>query len=157
MDVLEPQAIDQGAVEKALLVFRNLPPQKRERVAKMLELLETAESAEEGQEIAKAITEVLAKAAGHMPPGGQVIDLEHGVSDRAKATVRGYYRNIGNAIRTHREKMGLTQKQLAEASGLPQSHISRLEAGLHAPTQITIRKIAEGLNVDPGQIDILYD
>lgn len=156
MDVLE-QAIDQGAVEKALLVFRNLPPKKRERVTKMLELLETADSAEECQEIARAITEVLAKAGGHIPPGGQVVDLEQGVSEKAKETVRGYYRNIGNAIRMLREKAAMTQKQLADASGLPQSHISRLEAGLHAPTQVTIRKIAEGLHVDPGQIDILYD
>ena len=51
----------------------------------------------------------------------------------------------------------MTQVELEEKSGLAQSHISRLEAGKHAPTRTTIDRIAKALNVRPSDIDLLYD
>ncbi|MDD3360274.1 MAG: helix-turn-helix transcriptional regulator [Hespellia sp.] len=47
-------------------------------------------------------------------------------------------------IRT-RNEAGMTQKELAERTGIRQSNISRIESGSSSPRIDTLRKIAEGL------------
>ncbi len=47
-------------------------------------------------------------------------------------------------IRTINEA-GMTQKELAERTGIRQSNISRIESGSSSPRIDTLRKIAEGL------------
>lgn len=47
-------------------------------------------------------------------------------------------------IRT-RNEAGMTQKDLAERTGIRQSNISRIESGSSSPRIDTLRKIAEGL------------
>ena len=63
---------------------------------------------------------------------------------------------VGRQIKQFRENKGLTQEELADAAGLPQSHISRLENGKHTPTHLTIEKIAKALGLHPSVIDIGY-
>jgi transcriptional regulator with XRE-family HTH domain len=53
----------------------------------------------------------------------------------------------GQALLRAREANGLTQEQLAAASGSTFSTISRLERGLTEPTLTTITKIAKALDV----------
>lgn len=48
-------------------------------------------------------------------------------------------------LRAEREKLKVTQSQLAKLSGVNQDKISRIENGLHNPTIITIHKLAQGL------------
>jgi DNA-binding transcriptional regulator YiaG len=158
MGVMESDdlVVDQERVQAFLMSLRKLPPKKQERVFRMLDLLESAETCDECQEIAQAISEIIAKAAGRWPRG-KVEDLEEGVGDQAKKTVSAYHRNIGEAIRKCREKLKITQEELAERSGLPQSHISRLEAGKHAPTRVTIERLADAMGVKPSQLDLLYN
>jgi DNA-binding XRE family transcriptional regulator len=52
---------------------------------------------------------------------------------------------VSKKIRDARTGAGLTQEQLAERTGLPQSHISRIENAKHSPSQATIKKIAAAL------------
>jgi DNA-binding XRE family transcriptional regulator len=52
---------------------------------------------------------------------------------------------VSKKIREARTEAGLTQEQLAEKSGLPQSHISRIENAKHSPAHATIEKIANAL------------
>lgn len=52
---------------------------------------------------------------------------------------------LSKKIREARTAAGLTQEQLAEMSGLPQSHISRIENAKHSPARATIEKIANAL------------
>ncbi len=47
-----------------------------------------------------------------------------------------------------REKHGLTQVQLSEATGIPQAQISKIERGVISPTSATLAKIAEALASD---------
>ena len=47
-----------------------------------------------------------------------------------------------------REKHGLTQVQLSEATGIPQAQISKIERGVISPTSATLAKIAEALESD---------
>ena len=47
----------------------------------------------------------------------------------------------------------LTQVELAEKSGIPQSHISRLESNKHSPSRATLKRIAKALKVDLSELD----
>ena len=44
-----------------------------------------------------------------------------------------------------RKAMGISQRELAQRCGLPQSTVGRIEAGLVVPTLLTRAKIAEVL------------
>jgi DNA-binding XRE family transcriptional regulator len=60
---------------------------------------------------------------------------------------------VGRRIRDLRMAAKLTQEQLAERSGLTQSHVCRLELGQHAPNALTIERIARALGVPVSRID----
>jgi len=54
----------------------------------------------------------------------------------------------GVSIRGGRGKEGLTQKQLAELTGIAQHHISEMENGKRPIGKETARKLAAALNID---------
>ncbi len=58
-------------------------------------------------------------------------------------------------VKIERVKRGLSQKELAENTGLHQTCISRIETGKSSPTIDKLRKIAKALNV--GLFDILQE
>ena len=67
--------------------------------------------------------------------------------------LRSWMDYVGGRIKCFRESAGLTQEQLAERSGLPQSHISRLERGHHSPSFVTLERIALALGIDVSELD----
>jgi DNA-binding XRE family transcriptional regulator len=54
----------------------------------------------------------------------------------------------GVSIRGGRAKEGLTQKQLAEMTGIAQHHISEMENGKRPIGKETAKKLAKALNID---------
>lgn len=62
-------------------------------------------------------------------------------------------RYMGGQIKLYREKSGLTQIALARKAKIPQSHVCRLERGKHAPSRITIDRVAKALRIHPSLID----
>ena len=56
---------------------------------------------------------------------------------------------IGKRLRALREAAGLTQLQLAAASGLTHEAISRLERGERAASAETVRQLAQALGIPP--------
>jgi transcriptional regulator with XRE-family HTH domain len=54
---------------------------------------------------------------------------------------------VGRNLKRIREAKGLTQEQLAEASGYSQQYLSGVEQGHRNPTIITIYEIAQALGV----------
>ncbi len=157
MGVMESDLIsERNRWQELLLTIRKLPERKRDRVFRMLAMLQLAECHDEAYEIATGIAEIVAKATGQIPRGGRAVDLESGVSDETKEAVAAYHSQIGIAIRKRRDELNMTQEQLAEKAGLPQSHISRLEVGKHTPTRATIEKIAAALDTEPSKLDLLY-
>ena len=52
---------------------------------------------------------------------------------------------LGNNIRKYRLRRGFTQEQLAEASGVSEAYLSKLEAGRRNPTVKVLAKIASVL------------
>jgi ribosome-binding protein aMBF1 (putative translation factor) len=66
---------------------------------------------------------------------------------RARAVVdQGYA--IARQVLELRERRGMTQVQLAEGSGVPQSQISRIERGAISPTATTLAKLATVLDAE---------
>lgn len=57
------------------------------------------------------------------------------------------YSIIMQIVKTRKEQ-NLTQKELAEKTGIPQSNISRFESGEYVPTFDFLKKIARGLGKD---------
>ena len=55
---------------------------------------------------------------------------------------------IGGIISQHRNKMKLTQQQLADQSKLSRSYVSDIEAGRYAPSVKSLVSIANILNID---------
>lgn len=53
------------------------------------------------------------------------------------------------ALPVHRAWAHMTQEELAEASGVSRSTISRLETAARAPRPSTVRKLADALGVEP--------
>ena len=53
---------------------------------------------------------------------------------------------VANAIFEARNKYGLTQKDLAEKTGIDQSDISKIERGVANPSINTLNRISKALN-----------
>jgi transcriptional regulator with XRE-family HTH domain len=56
---------------------------------------------------------------------------------------------VGANVRQIRQDRGLTQEQLAEASGFSQQYISDLERGLRNPTVVTLFELSQALGSTP--------
>jgi len=58
--------------------------------------------------------------------------------------------DLGRVVRKLRDDRRMTQAELARRSGIPESHISRMEHGKYKSGQMdTVRKLAHGLGMDP--------
>jgi transcriptional regulator with XRE-family HTH domain len=55
-------------------------------------------------------------------------------------------------LRHVRERVPLTQRELAAMSGVHQTHIARIESGRLEPRPRTIRRLAEALGVEPREL-----
>jgi transcriptional regulator with XRE-family HTH domain len=60
--------------------------------------------------------------------------------------------DLGSNLREARERLGLTQEQVAERSGVHATEVSRIETGKRDPQVSTVRKLAEAVQVRPGQL-----
>lgn len=57
------------------------------------------------------------------------------------------YAEIGKRIASAREKKGWTQVRLAAESKLDRSHPGYIESGRRHPTVVTLKKIADSLDI----------
>ena len=71
--------------------------------------------------------------------------------------LQNYRRRVGQEIKKLRIKVSMTQEELAERAGIPQSHVSRLETGVHTPTFVTIERLAQALDTSASQLDPGFD
>lgn len=55
---------------------------------------------------------------------------------------------LASELSSARERVGMTQKQLAESTGIYQSDISKIERGLANPSLSTLERLADGLGVE---------
>ncbi len=57
-------------------------------------------------------------------------------------------------IKAWREHLGLTQAEMAERMNTTQPNFAKLERPDANPRKSTLKKIAEALGIEPGQLDI---
>lgn len=137
----------QVALEQALALL-NLAPEQVAYFRELRNLFQKSSDDSERNEIRDALLEIIS------PDGvGAEGDLSAGVRKETKVRVNEYHGTIGREIRRRRETLELTQAKLARLAGIPQSHVSRLEAGKHTPTHITIKKLAKALKTQPKILD----
>ena len=71
---------------------------------------------------------------------------EEGVTVRTEKPAAGAV--VGDAVSAARAKKGISQKALAEATGIDQSDISKIERGVANPSIGTLNRIAEALDAE---------
>lgn len=135
--------------EMAIAIFidriQGLSKADRDDLYELMPLLYHSE-AEEREAAAAAFHEILESR----PCKADELNLEsHGGREPLKA----YRQHVGERIKHFRENASMTQSQLADATGIQQSHISRLEKGEHSPSRVTIEKIAGALGIEGQAID----
>ena len=59
---------------------------------------------------------------------------------------------IGEAIRTIRKRKGITQKKLAELTGIAEITIRQYEADRYSPKSKQVERLAKALGVSPSEI-----
>jgi transcriptional regulator with XRE-family HTH domain len=60
--------------------------------------------------------------------------------------------NLGANLRAAREKLGLSQAEVSQRSGVEQGEVSRIERGIRDPQASTIEKLAAAVEVPPGRL-----
>lgn len=60
--------------------------------------------------------------------------------------------DLGTNLREARERLQLTQEQVAERSGVHATEVSRIEAGKRDPQISTLRRLAKAVELPPGQL-----
>ena len=60
---------------------------------------------------------------------------------------------IAKAIRTARERKGLSQTEVAKKASITRNTVARIERGEQEPTFATVKKIAKVLDIDISTLD----
>lgn len=125
----------------------SLPKADRAEAFELLAGLAKTEDPEEKAGIIDVLEEILVQEPIHV--ASRPVELDKPMAPELK----DWSKFVGKKIRDLREEAGLTQVQLAEKAGIPQSHVSRLENTEHSPTHKTLVKLAMALNVPIGTLD----
>lgn len=60
--------------------------------------------------------------------------------------------DLATNLKAARKRLKLTQEQVAERSGVHATEVSRIEGGKRDPQVSTVIKLAEAVEVRPGQL-----
>jgi ribosome-binding protein aMBF1 (putative translation factor) len=83
---------------------------------------------------------------------GLIVRFARIVSSMNYENSKNIQTNFGRAVRRIRTIRGISQEQLAHASGLDRSYIGGVERGERNPSLTAIEKIAFGLNVSLSEL-----
>ena len=141
----------EDAQKKLKALLKSLPKDTASDLVELFQQYMEADDEDLKSEIAQTIEELL------MPETMQVelreeFELSH-EDEYIRNKLTAYRLNVGKVIKDRRTAMGMNQSELAEKAGISQSHICRLETGVHVPTSVTIERIAKALGTAPSQID----
>lgn len=127
--------------------IRRLTPPDAEDVFQLFRCFLQADSEEDRSAAEEAIWELLSQ------DGVTVHELDLAATGDDCQDFTKWKDFIREKIRARRDQAGLTQVQLAEKAGLPQSHLSRIESGKHSPSHATLTKIACALGIQVNELD----
>jgi XRE family transcriptional regulator, fatty acid utilization regulator len=60
--------------------------------------------------------------------------------------------SLGDNLREARERLGLTQEQVSDRSGVQAGEVSRIERGKRDPKVSTLEKLAAAVEVEPAEL-----
>jgi len=130
--------MDDAALTMAIAVISQrisaLPKEDRDDLYDLTRIMIAAESDEEVESAKRAFREILDQTKGK---------VKEFCASEEPIGVDGWLLFISKRIKTAREAAKMTQEELERETGLPQSHISRLENGVHSPSSATLAKIAK--------------
>ena len=66
-------------------------------------------------------------------------------------------RLLGRAVRETRERVGISQSELAAKADLHPTYVSVVERGLKSPTLYTLARIAKALEKKPSELIMLAE
>ncbi len=58
----------------------------------------------------------------------------------------------GDAIKRHRQRVGISQEELAHRAGVDRTFVSRLERGIRQPTITTLIQLANALEMSAAEL-----
>jgi DNA-binding XRE family transcriptional regulator len=132
------------AVEVLATCLKMLAEKDREEVFELLREIPQAQTEEELESLRTALQEIFEQVPL------RVLEIE---TVQPSHGLQKWMHFVGGRIRALRERAVLTQAELAAKSGLPQSHISRLENGQHSPSRVTLERLASALGVPVSDLD----
>lgn len=121
------------------------PIEDRQDLMELSEILFSSEDEEERASAVRAMIEIFTDEP--------MTVTKKQMPDEPSSNLREWIEFVSKRIIEFRTEKGLTQAELSEKTGLPQSHISRLETGKHSPAHSTLVKIAEALEIDVAKLD----
>ena len=129
--------------------FKELPSESIKDIVSLMEMLINPDTpTEERDDIYRTMREILfPQLIGNICIGNA------GKIEETLEKVQRRINWVGSTIKKRRRENGLTQKELADKSGLRQPQISRLEMGVHSPSFKTLNKIANALGITIGDLD----
>jgi DNA-binding XRE family transcriptional regulator len=144
---LRPE-VKSGVLALSILIDRigSLPRGDRDDLFELLQEWSKTDEAEEKDSIHRAMEEILAQipiAVRNLP-----------AVDEAPGALRSWAEQVGGKIKQLRTEAGISQQELADKAGLPQSHISRIENAQHSATHKTLQKLAKALGVKVVRVDL---
>jgi transcriptional regulator with XRE-family HTH domain len=77
------------------------------------------------------------------------VDEDRDVYEEVRALLLPH---VGARLREHRERLGLSQRDVADMTGMPRPNLCRLEQGRHLPHLATICRVARVLDVRPTEL-----
>ncbi len=141
---------EQQAITMAVAVlFDRLQKLSVEEQADLLALVKEFTGAATDEERAN-ITDTMLEIFEARP--STIASLDGAPESRPDATQK-WCEFVAKKVRQAREQAQMTQERLAEASGLPQSHISRIETAKLSPSRLTLEKIAKALGRSVADFD----
>jgi DNA-binding XRE family transcriptional regulator len=138
-----------NSIQLALAVWvervRSLPKEDRHDLYELSKLIFQDSSEEEVASAHRAMLEIIEQQATTV---SRMQPIENPGADLEKWV--GF---VSEKIRTLRKSCSMTQEELAKRTGIPQSHISRLESGQHSPSFSTLEKIAKAFDIPVSSLD----
>ncbi|EDL56391.1 helix-turn-helix domain-containing protein [Gimesia maris] len=127
------------------VVEQVIPKDDVDNFKELLDIFFAAEDKEEKQEAFEGLVEILMQE----PITVSRLDLDHEPGEE----IQKWMNFVGKKIHRYRKAAKMSQEVLSEKTGLPQSHISRLESGKHSPSNATLKKIAAALDIEIKLLD----
>lgn len=143
-------SVGQAALTMAIGIVieraRQLDAQDRQELCDLIGSLTSDSSEEETEAVRVAVHEILEQATSG------VSTMTWSAGERPER-LQKWIDHVAARVGQLRNAAGLTQIQLAERSGLPHSHISRIESARLSPSRMALEKIAAALGCDLPEID----